>query len=71
MVFLAEILPTATNQNYTTSYGRHFSKLGVRDIDFNNGLKLDDFPNLGSENTLNLDVFELNVNVKDFSSVTY
>ena len=67
---LAKMLPALTNQNGTCIYEQHFKKLDMKSINFSTGLKVEDVPKLESESNLNLNVFELRVNVEDELSMT-
>ena len=64
------MFPTITNQNSISTYEQHLINLDINSLDFSYGLRTEDTPELESKINLNLNVFELNVNVKDDLNVT-
>ena len=67
---LANLYPITTNQNCTTRYKQYCNELDITCFDFSQGLRIEGTPKLETENSLNLNVFEVNYKAKDDLGVT-
>ena len=67
---LAKMFLASTNQNSTPRIEQHFNQLDEKVLDFSNELKTVGIPKSESQNILSPLVFELNVKLKEISSVT-